>query len=58
MSEVDDPQHPIVLPDKPALEGLEAKWIARWERDGVYRFDRGKPRAKVYAIDERTRPTR
>ena len=51
MSEVDDPQHPIVLPDKPALEGLEAKWIARWERDGVYRFDRGKPRAEVYAID-------
>ena len=28
------------VPDKPALEGLESKWSARWEADGVYRFDR------------------
>ena len=27
-------QHPISLPEKPALEGLEAKWNARWEADG------------------------
>jgi valyl-tRNA synthetase len=39
------------LPEKPALEGLEAKWTARWERDGVYRFDRAKTRAGIYAID-------
>ena len=32
------------LPEKPALEGLEAKWGARWEADGTYRFDRSKPR--------------
>ena len=51
MSDVADPQHPIVLPDKPALEGLEAKWLARWERDGVYRFDRRVPRGRVYSID-------
>src|SRR5688572_27326104 len=39
------------LPEKPALEGLEAKWIPRWEADGVYRFDRSRGRADVYAID-------
>ena len=42
---------PITLPEKPALEGLEAKWMARWEVDGVYRFDRTASRAEVYAID-------
>jgi valyl-tRNA synthetase len=39
------------LPEKPALEGLEPKWIARWEEAGVYRFDRTRPRAEVFAID-------
>ena len=39
------------LPDKPALEGLEAKWTPRWEADGVYRFDRSRPREHVFAID-------
>jgi valyl-tRNA synthetase len=39
------------LPEKPALEGLEAKWTPQWEARGVYRFDRSRPRADVYAID-------
>src|SRR4051812_7815303 len=39
------------LPEKPALEGLEAKWTPRWEQDGVYRFDRTRPRAEVFSID-------
>ena len=39
------------VPDKPALEGLEEKWTARWEAEGTYRFDRSRPRAEVYAID-------
>jgi valyl-tRNA synthetase len=39
------------LPEKPALEGLEQKWIAQWEESGVYRFDRSRPRAEVYSID-------
>src|SRR5881398_708204 len=43
--------HPIALPDKPALEGLEAKWNARWQADATYRFDRTQPRERVYAID-------
>jgi valyl-tRNA synthetase len=51
MPEVADVQHPITLPEKPALEGLEAKWNARWEQDGTYRFDRNHTRAEVYSID-------
>src|SRR5215470_10259639 len=39
------------LPEKPALEGLEQKWIARWEEAGVYRFDRSRSRAEVFSID-------
>jgi valyl-tRNA synthetase len=39
------------IPEKPSLEGLEAKWRARWEADGTYRFDRTKARADVYSID-------
>jgi valyl-tRNA synthetase len=41
----------LQLPEKPALEGLEAKWVPRWESDEVYRFDRSRPRAEVYSID-------
>ncbi|MGZ4735647.1 MAG: valine--tRNA ligase [Acidimicrobiia bacterium] len=39
------------IPEKPSLAGLEAKWSARWESDGIYRFDRTKTRDEVYAID-------
>jgi valyl-tRNA synthetase len=51
MSDVSAPDHPITLPEKPALEGLEAKWNERWERDGTYRFDRTRSRGDVYSID-------
>ena len=46
-----DDTHPISLPDKPALEGLEEKWKARWQEAGTYRFDRGRARADVFSID-------
>ena len=39
------------VPDKPSLEGLEAKWSEWWEAAGTYRFDREKVRDQVYAID-------
>jgi valyl-tRNA synthetase len=39
------------VPERPTLDGLEAKWGAAWERDGVYRFDRSAPRERVYSID-------
>jgi valyl-tRNA synthetase len=43
--------HPITVPDKPALEGLEQKWMTRWETDALYRFDRSRERADVFSID-------
>ena len=44
--------HPAVaVPDKPALEGLEAKWAERWKADQTYAFDRTQPRENVYSID-------
>jgi valyl-tRNA synthetase len=46
-----DPPRPITVPDKPALEGLESKWAARWESEGVYRFERGRPRPEVFSVD-------
>jgi valyl-tRNA synthetase len=39
------------VPDKPALEGIEAKWSSSWEADGTYAFDRTRPRAEVFSID-------
>src|SRR5687768_6700965 len=51
MPDVSDETHPIALPEKPALEGLEAKWNARWEAEGTYRFDRTLGRERVYSID-------
>jgi valyl-tRNA synthetase len=45
------PDHPITLPEKPALEGLEDKWNAVWERQGTYRYESGRPRHEVFSID-------
>jgi len=41
----------VVVPDKPALEGLEDKWAAVWQEQETYRFDRTQPRENVFAID-------
>jgi valyl-tRNA synthetase len=39
------------IPDKPSLDGLETRWMSRWEADGTYRFDRTASRDQVFAID-------
>ncbi|MFI4977619.1 MAG: valine--tRNA ligase [Solirubrobacterales bacterium] len=39
------------VPERPTLDGLEAKWAAAWEREGSYRFDRSAPRERIFAID-------
>src|SRR5213595_649403 len=40
-----------LMPEKPTLDGLEAKWSAHWETDGTYRFDRSQARDRIYSID-------
>jgi valyl-tRNA synthetase len=39
------------LPEKPSIDGLEAKWDEWWQAAGTYRFDRSKTREQVFAID-------
>ncbi|MET4780546.1 valine--tRNA ligase [Glaciihabitans sp. UYNi722] len=40
------------IPEKPALEGLEAKWDAAWEANGTHRFDRASAvRENIFSID-------
>lgn len=43
------------IPDKPVLEGLEAKWSQRWDADGTYLFDRARAaergREGIYSVD-------
>ncbi|KRA31361.1 MULTISPECIES: valine--tRNA ligase [unclassified Nocardioides] len=53
MTELDSTQapDPIVVPDRPALEGLEQKWSDQWKADDTFAFDRTQPRENVYAID-------
>ena len=41
----------VVVPEKPALEGLEETWVERWKADETYAFDRSQPRENVYSID-------
>ncbi len=41
----------VGVPAKPVLEGLEAKWSARWKEDDTYAFDRTQPRENVFSID-------
>ena len=45
------PARDVVVPDKPALEGLEETWSQRWKADETYAFDRTKTREQVYSID-------
>jgi valyl-tRNA synthetase len=42
---------PPTVPEKPALEGLEAKWRARWDAEDTYTFDRTKTRDEIYSVD-------
>ena len=45
------PRSSWTVPQKPDLEGLEARWGATWDSDGTYSFDRTATREGVYSID-------
>ncbi len=45
------PPGAVVVPVKPALEGLEETWSQRWKADDTYAFDRTQPRSNVFSID-------
>ena len=39
------------VPERPVLEGLEAKWRDRWQQQGTYTFVRPESRDQVFSID-------
>ena len=39
------------VPDKPTLDGIEARWGAVWDEQGTYAFDRSAARRDVFSID-------
>ena len=39
------------VPENPTVDGLEATWNARWDEQGIYRFDRRATRESVFSID-------
>ncbi len=41
----------VVVPERPALEGLEEKWSEVWQERQVYAFDRSKTRDEIFSID-------
>ena len=41
----------FAVPERPVLEGLEAKWSQRWRADATYAFERPASRADVFSID-------
>lgn len=38
-------------PERPSLDGLEAKWDAAWESSKIYTFNRETTRENVFSID-------
>jgi valyl-tRNA synthetase len=50
-SDTDTAPKAAQVPERPTLDGLEAKWAAAWEREGAYRFDRAAPRERIFSID-------
>jgi valyl-tRNA synthetase len=39
------------IPDKPSLDGIEDRWAAQWDADGIYSFDTTAMRENVFSID-------
>jgi valyl-tRNA synthetase len=39
------------IPERPTLDGIEERWAAQWDSDGIYRFDGSAVRADVFSID-------
>ena len=48
---MDQPAGARRVPERPTLDGLEARWGEWWEAEGVYRFDRRRERSEVFSID-------
>jgi len=45
------PPTAFAVPERPVLEGLEAKWSAAWRDQGTFAFTRPASREQVFSID-------
>ena len=39
------------VPEKPSIDGLEDRWMAEWDKEKIYRFNRDASRESVFSID-------
>jgi valyl-tRNA synthetase len=39
------------VPEKPSIDGVEARWVAAWEEERTYRFNPQATRDQVFSID-------
>ena len=39
------------VPEKPTIDGVEARFVKQWEQDGIYSFDRTAKREDIFSID-------
>ena len=39
------------VPEKPTMDGVDARLVEQWERDGIYRFDRTAEHKNIFSID-------
>ncbi|HWE68611.1 MAG TPA: valine--tRNA ligase [Acidimicrobiales bacterium] len=39
------------VPEKPSIDGVEARWAEAWDKEGTYRFDPKAQRHQVFSID-------
>ena len=39
------------VPEKPTIDGIEARFVKQWEQDSIYRFDRTAKRENIFSID-------
>jgi valyl-tRNA synthetase len=39
------------VPEKPTVDGLEEHWVARWDKEHIYRFKADATRESVFSID-------
>jgi valyl-tRNA synthetase len=39
------------VPENPSVDGLETRWMTRWDEESTYRFDRQASRTTVFSLD-------
>jgi valyl-tRNA synthetase len=51
MAHTPTPKNTRSLPERPTLDGIEARWSAEWRAQSTYAFDRTADRDQVFSID-------